>query len=71
MGIEPPVEAIEVLGRMAGLFPDKEIASTLNMSGSQTGRGNAWTTVRVATLRCYHKLPGAFLRSAEIGIAHA
>jgi len=51
------VEVVEVLGRMAGLFPDREIASTLNRLGLKTGRGNAWTTVRVASLRCYHKLP--------------
>jgi len=51
------LEAVDVMRRMAGLFPDREIAATLNRLRIKTGHGNAWTTMRVATTRCYHKLP--------------
>ncbi len=56
-GHRTSLEAVEVVRRMAGLFPDKEIASTLNRLRIRTGAGNAWTPMRVATMRCYHKLP--------------
>ncbi len=56
-GHRTSMEAVDVVRRMAGLYPDKEIAATLNRLGIKTGRGNAWTTMRVATMRCYHKLP--------------
>jgi DNA invertase Pin-like site-specific DNA recombinase len=50
-------EAIEVVHRMAGLFPDRQIATTLNRLGLRTGAGNTWSPMRVASLRCYHKWP--------------
>jgi hypothetical protein len=56
-GHRTSMEAVDVVRRMAGLYPDKEIAATLNRLGIKTGRCNAWTTMRVATMRCYHKLP--------------
>jgi hypothetical protein len=51
------LEAIEVLRQMAGIFPDKDIAATLNRLRMRTGAGNTWTPMRVATTRCYHGLP--------------
>jgi DNA invertase Pin-like site-specific DNA recombinase len=56
-GHRTSMEAVDVVRRMAGLFPDKEIAATLNRLRIRTGHGNAWTPMRVATMRCYHKLP--------------
>lgn len=51
------LEAVEVVRQMAGMFPDKEIAATLNRLGIRTGAGNGWTPMRVATMRCYHEWP--------------
>jgi DNA invertase Pin-like site-specific DNA recombinase len=51
------VEAVEVVRQMAGIFPDKEIAATLNRLRIRTGAGNTWTPMRVASMRCYHGLP--------------
>lgn len=56
-GHRTSLEAVEVVRRMAGLFPDKEIAATMNRLRIRTGVGNAWTPMRVASMRCYHKLP--------------
>jgi hypothetical protein len=36
------LEAIEIIRRMAGRFPDDQIASTLNRLASGTGTGNTW-----------------------------
>jgi DNA invertase Pin-like site-specific DNA recombinase len=51
------LEAIEVLREMAGIFPDKEIAATLNRLRMRTGAGNTWTPMRVASARCHHGFP--------------
>jgi DNA invertase Pin-like site-specific DNA recombinase len=51
------MEAIEIIRRMAGRFPDEQIASTLNRLGLKTGPGNNWVELRVRTVRSYHKLP--------------
>jgi hypothetical protein len=51
------LDAVDVVRQMAGLFPDRQIATTLNRLGLRTGVGNTWTPVRVATLRCYHEWP--------------
>jgi len=51
------LETIDVLKRMAGRFPDDQIAATLNRLGLQTGPGNTWTEGRVRTVRSYHQLP--------------
>jgi hypothetical protein len=44
-------DAIEVVRRMGGRWPDENVAATLNRLGFRTGAGNAWTEVRVRTLR--------------------
>ena len=36
------LEAIEIIRRMAGRFPDEQIAATLNRLGLKTGSGNNW-----------------------------
>jgi hypothetical protein len=51
------LEAIEIIRRMAGRFPDEQIASTLNRLGLKTGSGNNWVELRVRTARSYHELP--------------
>ena len=51
------LETIEVLKRMAGRFPDDQIAATLNRLGLQTGPGNTWNEGRVRSVRSYHQLP--------------
>lgn len=51
------LEAIEVIRRMAGRFPDDQIAATLNRLGMKTGSGNNWIESRVRTARSYHQLP--------------
>jgi hypothetical protein len=49
--------AVEVVGKMAGKFPDDEIALTLNRQRQRTGSGHSWTAERVAYTRKNHDLP--------------
>jgi len=51
------LEAIEIIRRMAGRYPDEQIAATLNRLGRKTGSGNTWVELRVRTVRSYHELP--------------
>jgi DNA invertase Pin-like site-specific DNA recombinase len=51
------LEAIEVIRRMAGKYPDEQIAATLNRLGLRTGPGNTWSEMRVYSARHYYKLP--------------
>jgi excisionase family DNA binding protein len=51
------LEAIEIIRRMAGKFPDDQIASTLNRLGLKTGAGNTWREGNIRTVRSYHQLP--------------
>jgi len=51
------LEAIEIIRRMAGKFPDDQTASTLNRLGLKTGAGNTWREGNVRTVRSYHQLP--------------
>ncbi len=51
------LEAIEIIRRMAGRFPDEQIAATLNRLGLKTGSGNNWVELRVRTARSYNELP--------------
>jgi DNA invertase Pin-like site-specific DNA recombinase len=50
------LEAIEIVRRMAGRFPDDQIAATLNRLGLRTGPGNTWTEGRIRSVRSYHRL---------------
>jgi excisionase family DNA binding protein len=51
------LEAIEIIRRMAGKFPDDQIAATLNRPSLRTGMGNTWREGNVRTVRSYHELP--------------
>jgi excisionase family DNA binding protein len=51
------LEAIEIIRRMAGRFPDEQIAATLNRLGLKTGTGSTWVEGRIRTVRSYHDLP--------------
>ena len=51
------LEAIEIIGQMAGKFPDDQIAATLNRLALRTGSGNSWTEGRIRSLRSYHEWP--------------
>jgi hypothetical protein len=51
------IEAIEVIRKMAGKFPDEQIAATLNRLRLRTGADNAWNQNRVYSLRHYRQLP--------------
>ena len=51
------LEAIEITRRMAGRFPDEQIASTLNRLGLRTGTDKTWNEGRIRAVRSYHHLP--------------
>jgi hypothetical protein len=51
-----PVDAIR---KMSGLWPDREIAVTLNRMRCKPADGKAWTTVRVRDMRDQLGVPGA------------
>jgi hypothetical protein len=50
-------QASEVVRRMAGRWPDEQIAATLNRLGLRTGVGNTWNELRVYSVRHRLKLP--------------
>lgn len=43
--------AVEALRKLAGYWPDKELAVSLNRMRCKTGDGETWTTVRVREMR--------------------
>jgi hypothetical protein len=51
------LDAIDVIRKMAGKFPDEQIAATLNRLRLRTGVGNAWNEMRVYSVRHHHQLP--------------
>jgi DNA invertase Pin-like site-specific DNA recombinase len=51
------LEAIDVIRKMAGKFPDEQIAATLNRLRLRTGADNAWNEHRVYSVRHHHGLP--------------
>src|SRR5258708_25706697 len=53
-----PVEALEIIRRMAVRYGDDQIASVLNRLGHSTGKGKRWNQERVATARRNHSIPG-------------
>ena len=50
-------EAVDIVRQMAGAYPDKEIAHTLNRLRLKTGAGNTWNEAWVRSLRSYLGLP--------------
>ena len=53
-----PVEALEIIRRMAARHGDDQIASVLNRLGLSTGKGKRWNQDRVATARRNHSIVG-------------
>src|SRR5260370_41616232 len=53
-----PVEALEIIRRMAVRHGDDQIASVLNRLGHFTGKGKRWNQGRAATARRNHSIPG-------------
>src|SRR5690348_13593965 len=53
-----PVEALEIIRRMAVRYGDDQIASVLNRRGYSTGKGKRWNQTRVATARRNHSIAG-------------
>ena len=53
-----PIEALEIIRRMAVRHGDDQIASVLNRLGYSTGKGKRWNQTRVATARRNHSIPG-------------
>jgi hypothetical protein len=53
-----PMEALEIIRRMAVRHGDDEIASVLNRRGYGTGKGKRWNQNRVATARHAYSIAG-------------
>src|ERR1700676_3384072 len=53
-----PMEALEVIRRMAVRHGDDQIASVLNRLGYSTGKSKEWNQTRVATARRNHAITG-------------
>src|SRR5499425_3513567 len=53
-----PIEALEIIRRMAVRHGDDQIASVLNRLGYSTGKGKRWNQTRVATARRNHSIAG-------------
>src|SRR5450755_1445369 len=53
-----PIEALEIIRRMAVRCGDGQIASVLNRRGYSTGKGKRWNQTRVATARRNHSIAG-------------
>ena len=53
-----PMEALEIIRRMAVRYGDDQIASVLNRLGHTTGKGKRWNQNRVATVRRNYSIDG-------------
>ena len=53
-----PIEALDIIRRMAVRHGDDQIASVLNRLGHSTGKGKRWNQNRVATARHNHSIAG-------------
>ena len=58
-----PDDTITLMGELARLMPDRQIARLLNRTGLETGHGNAWTQERVRGFRSHHDI--AVFRDGE------
>jgi hypothetical protein len=56
--IATPMEALEIIRRMAVRHGDDQIASVLNRLGYSTGKEKRWNQNRVATVRRNYSIPG-------------
>jgi len=57
-GVWTSNEAVSVIAQMAGRWPDRDIALTLNRMRLRTGKGLTWSQRRVGAVRRRRKLPG-------------
>jgi DNA-binding transcriptional regulator YdaS (Cro superfamily) len=55
-GLHTDEDTIELLARLAKLYPDDVIAGILNRQGRKTATGQRFTAGHVANLRRYHKM---------------
>jgi DNA invertase Pin-like site-specific DNA recombinase len=53
-----PMEALDIIRRMAARHGDDQIASVLNRLGYSTGKGKRWNQIRVATARRNYSIAG-------------
>ena len=53
-----PMEALDIIRKMAKRYGDNQIASVLNRLGHRTGKAKRWNQTRVATARRNHSIPG-------------
>ena len=53
-----PIEALEIIRRMAVRHGDDQIASVLNRLGYSTGKSKRWNQIRVATVRRNYSITG-------------
>lgn len=53
-----PMEALEIIRKMAVRYGDDQIASVLNRLGHRTGKGLRWNQTRVKTARRNHEIAG-------------
>ena len=60
-----PVEALEIIRRMAVRHGDDQIASVLNRLGYVTGKGNRWNQNRVAAARKNYSIAGQKRAAAD------
>ena len=58
-----PDDTIALVRELARLMPDRQIARLLNLTGVETGHGNAWTQERVRGFRNHHDI--AVFRDGE------
>ena len=63
--------AVEVIRKLGGQWPDRELAVTMNRMRCKTPDGLTWTTVRVAELRDRLGMPAFDGRLTEEEIAEA
>jgi DNA invertase Pin-like site-specific DNA recombinase len=56
-GIRTDEDTIELLARLAALYPDDVIAGVLNRQGRKTATGERFTAGHVGNLRRYRKIP--------------
>ena len=69
-----PLEALEIIRRMAVRYGDDQIASVLNRRGYSTGKGKRWNQTRVATARRNHSIAGqrrALPDLERVSLSHA
>jgi len=57
-GKKTPLEALEIIRKMAARYGDDQIASVLNRNGLRTGKDKPWNQVRVATARRTYDIAG-------------